>query len=493
MAFVDPNQAPVTPGSNVPQSQQQAPIAAGGAGVGGSTKAPATPGQNVPAQPSAQLSAYLSANQPQATAFGQTVAGTVGSQVNAAGAAINPAVNTYTGALYTVPTDAAANTVLAASPASLTPNQTTSVTNELGAAAAAPNAANTFESTAGYQNAAAGIQKAVEQANLWNSGNDVASLSTALTPFEGANATAGDKTLDSLLLSQTPGAYNQITDAVAPAAGFQGQLAAGTNAADAALQGAIAQDNAATGAANNSAQSYATNLTNYLNQAVATNQAAQNAQTAANGPIYTDYNSGNLTAADAVALGIPANQAASWAADYNALNPAIQSAESLNNSMTRYGDQSIKNINPVNLSSYLTQPGAPVPINAADVASTQNYADIAALEGLLGSGSNVVLPISSATASQAGLGLNTSASDTLNTAGINAALNPLIPSAQTYISAIQHGAAIDPAQTGAQASTIAAQISGMQTILNYLNQLSGKSGTGITPPAPPPGGVYRPI
>lgn len=485
MAFVDPNQVPVTPGSNVPQSQQQAPIAAGGAGVGGSTKAPATPGQNVPAQPSAQLSAYLSANQPQATAFGQNVAQTVGNQVNAAGAAIQPAVNTYTGGLYTVPTDAAANTALAASPASLTPDQTTSVTNELGAAAAAPNAANTFESTAGYQNTAAGIQQAVEQANLWNSGNDVASLSTALTPFEGANATAGDTTLDSLLLSQTPGAYQNITNAVAPAAGFQAQLAAGTTAADAALQGAIAQDNAATGAATGAAQNYATGLTNYLNQQVATNQAAENTQTAQNGSIYTDYNSGNLTAADAVALGIPPNQAATWAADYNALNPAITNQQAVNSQPARSGTQDT--INPVNLSNYLTQAGAPPEINAADVATAQNYSDVAALQALLGSGSPITLPINASTASQAGLGLNPAAGDTLNKSALDAALTPLISPAQKYVQQIQAMASYDPAQNSAEANAIAQQESGMNSIIAYLQQLIGQAGIGITPPT---GGGY---
>lgn len=469
-------------------------MAAGGQGVGGASKAAATPGQNVPAQPSAQLSAYLNANQPQSQAFAGQVAGQVGNQVNAAGAAINPAVNAYTGQLYTVPTDAAANAAVSTAPSSLTPTQTTDFQSELGAAGAAPNSANTFEATAPYQNVASGIQNAVEQANLWSAGNNVADLSTALSPFEGPNATAGDATLDSLLLSQTPGAYQQIQSAVAPAAGLQGELTAGTTAADAALQAAIAQDTAATGAATGAAQNFATNLTNYLNGAVTTGQAAENAQIAQNGPIYTDYNSGNLTADDAVAMGIPANQAGAFAAAYNALNPAISAENSFvgNPNSARFIGYNVNNptgINPVNLSSYLSQPGTPTPINLADVASSGNYADVAALESLLGPGNGIALPIDASTASQAGLGLNPMSSDTLNMAGFNAALSPLIYPANQFIQHVQSDAAFDPAQTGAQAGVISTGISNMNQIIAYLQQLTGQQGLGITPPPPPAGGT----
>ena len=478
MAYVDPNQE--VPGPAVNQNTQQAPIAAGGAGVGGSTKAPSTPGQNLPAQPSAQLSAYLSANEPQSTAFAGNIAQTVGNQVNAAAAAIPNAVNTYTGGLYTVPTDATANAALATSPSSLTSDQTATVQKELGAAGAAPNAANTFETTSDYQNTAGQIQKAVEQANLWGAGNDVGSLSTALAPFEGSQSTAGDTTLDSLLLSQTPGAYNQITAATAPAANLQSNLSNATTSADAALKNAIAQDTAATGAANSSAQSFATNLTNYLNQQVAASQAKENAQTAANGPIYTDYNSGNLTAADAIALGIPPNQAASWAADYNALNPAINNQQAVNKSQFRYGEP--ENITPVNLSQYLIQAGAPPEINNATVATPQNYSDVAALKALIGDTSNIVLPIDASTASQAGTGLTPAASDTLNLAGIDAALTPLLTPAQKYVQQIQYDAIHDPAQNANQANSIMQQETGMNNIINYLLQLTGQQGVGITPP-----------
>lgn len=483
MAFVDPTQQE-TPGPAVPAAQQ-APVAAGGQGVGGATKAAATPGQNLPAQPSAQLSAYLNANQPQAAALGQNVAQTVGNQVNAAGAAINPAVNTYTGGLYTVPTDAAANAALSTSPSSLTPTQTTSVENELGASAAAPNSANTFETTPAYQNTAAGIQSAVEQANLWNAGNNVASLSTALAPFEGPNATSGDTTLDSLLLSQTPGAYGAIQSAVAPAANLQGELAAGTTSADTALQAAIAADTGATGAATGAAQNFATNLTAYLNNAVTTNQAAQNAQEGANSTIYADAQSGNLTAADAQAMGIPANQAAAWATAYNSLNPAILAENSLAMSPTRTIGPT--GLTPLNLSSYLTQGAAGPTINAASVATPQNYSDVAAIQALLGQNSNVNLPINASTANLAGTGLGQNASDTFNSTGAASDLSPEEVAANTLLGNISAMASYDPYQTQAQANVGSQDTANTNQIIAYLQQLLGQQGTGITPPS---GGGY---
>ncbi len=263
MAYVNPND-PLAPNANQNPLNQQAPISSGGAGMGGAAKPQNTPGVNVPAQPSAQLSSYLAANQPQATEFGQGIANTVGQQVNAAGQSIPQAVNTYTGGIYSVPTDASVNAAVAASPSSLTPEQKAIYQKELGAAGAAPNAADTFEATQGYQDAASKIQGAVSQADLWNSGNNPSHLTTALAPFEGASATAGDRTLDSLLLSRTPEAYKQIQAAVAPAAGFSANLAAGTDSANAALRAAISQDQATTQAARGAADQYVTGLNSTL-------------------------------------------------------------------------------------------------------------------------------------------------------------------------------------------------------------------------------------
>ena len=406
MAFASPDPNEETPGQGVPQAGQ--PVSAGGAGLGGSSKAAATPGQNVPAQPSAQLSSYLGANQPQAAALGQNVATSVGNQVNAAGSAIQPAVNIYTGQQYTVPTDAATNAAVASSPSSLTQAQQQSFTNELGASAAAPNSANTFEASSPYQTLNTGIQNAVEQANLWNAGNNTADLSTALSPFEGPSATTGDTTLDSLLLSQTPGAYSQIQSAVAPASTLQSQLNAGATQADASLNAAIAADNAATPAAQQAAQTYSTNLTGYLNGQVAADQGAP--QAATTGQIQNDLTTGTLSAADATALGLSPAQLADinymvQYADTPQLyqGPVTGGVEQDNGSIDwNYAPEHTTPSTPasLNLAQYLSTV-APGQVDAQNVASPTQYADVAALSNLMGT-SAPAEEINSSTASQAG-------------------------------------------------------------------------------------------
>lgn len=433
----------------------------------------------MPAQPSAQLSAYLAANQPQAAALGQTVANTVGGQVNAAGAAIQPAVDVYTGQLYTVPTDAAANAAVTAAPSSLTPDQQASFKAELGASAAAPNSANTFEASAPYQGVASGIQNAVEEAGLWNSGNNVANLSTALSPYEGGNATAGDTTLDALLLSQSPGAYGQIQNAVAPAAGFQGQLAIGTANADAALQAAIQADQAATPAAQAAAQSYAKNLTDYLNQAVATAQAASSGTGSENSTLMTDISSGNMTAADAQALGIPAANAAAYANAFDNFNSTVNAENALRGNNTRTEGAGLPPLATLNLASYLTPGAAGITPTLANMASAGNYSDAAALQELLAGGTPITLPIDASTAAQAGTG-GPSTGTTFNSSGFGAAVAPELQAAQALSNFIKQDISFDPAQTPAQAGVDTQAEKNMKNILAYLNIFAGSN-------PPPPG------
>lgn len=358
MAYVNPEDrvpAPPPPG--------QGSVPSGGQGVGGSTKAASTPGQNVPAQPSAQLSSYLAANQPQAAALGQNVAQAVGNQVNAAGQTIQPAVNTYTGNLYTVPTDANVNQAVASSPSALTPEQRATYQQELGASAHAPNSANTFETTQGYQDSAQQIQKAVEQANLWNSGNNVANLTTAMAPFEGPNATGGARSLDALLLSRTPNAYGQIQQAVAPAAGFQDQLASGTTAANQSLHNAISADTAATNAAKGSAQQYVTGLNATLNDYL--NNAQQE---------VGQFNSDRNDLAGSLAHVQPQIANLQNAVDsYNALIAQGQNY---------YGVP--ENFNPITLNSAGQIPNTASLPNVAQLGTTQQYSNVQALLDLLG-------------------------------------------------------------------------------------------------------------
>lgn len=379
MAFVDND--PNSPA--VAQQGQSAPVTAGGAGMAGVQKAANTPGVNVPAQPSAQLKDYLAANQSQATNFAGQIASDVGGKVQSTAQAIPQAVNTYTGQLYNVPTDAAVNNQVATHPGGLNDAQKATYQQELGASAKVPNAANTFETTQPYQNLTGQIQKNVETANLWNAGNNPASLSTALTPYEPQTATSGDRTLDALLISGTPGAYQQISNAVSPAAGLQGSLDAGTSKANASLRNAITQDQAATASANQAAQTYAQNLTAYLQSAV---KSAQDKAKSTNSQVIADLKSGKITPDDASALGLNPDQA-------NALVSAASTANA---------DSAAANLGglPIALTNYLLQ-GNPQDISAVNTATAQDYADVAALDSILGSNAPVV-PITPDTASQAG-------------------------------------------------------------------------------------------
>ncbi len=375
-------------------------------GPSDSTKSASTPGQNVPAQPSAQLSAYLGANQAQAGRFGENVAGKLAGDVSATQGAIAGAPDVYAGNLYTVGTDKGLNEQLQKSPSSLTPEQQEAYKKQLGAASKAPNSANTFETTGQYQDLAGQIQKNTEQAGLWSQGNNLPALKTALSPYEGTRATAGDRSLDALLLSRTPGAYGQIKEAVAPAANLQGQLDAGTAEANKSLNNAIQQDMATTAAAQEAARGYSTSLSQYLTNAVKENQAKQNAQMELNNRLNMNANAGNLTAEDVAALGIPPEQALNFMVAFNGINPAISGLNSAYE--THQWDMPGGRMDPVNLANYIKQ-GQAKNINPATVANEANFKDISALEGLLGPNSSVNLPIASSDASLAGTGLGGSA------------------------------------------------------------------------------------
>jgi hypothetical protein len=414
----------------------------------------------------------------------------VGGQINAAGSAITPAVNTYTGQLNVVPTDTATNTAVATAPSTLTPTQQASYNTELGASAAAPNSANTFEASAPYSSLTTNIQNAVQQANLWNAGNNPADISTALSPFEAPGATTGDTTLDSLLISQTPGAYGQIESAVAPAANLQSQLTAGTTAADTALQNAIATDNATTAAAQAAPQTFATNLTSYLDNAV---NAAQSANASGNTQLLSDLTNNTPTQADLTALGITPAQ---WATLSGQL--AVDNKPATATYGTNLGTQNTTATpTPVNLSSYLTQT-APA-VNAANLATAQDYANVAALQSLLGANAPVE-PINSSTVSEAGTAPTLSSDNSFNLAGAETAaqLAPLEAEAQAVenygnYANQQYGVNHFGGQTASQFNTFIQDLNGELSNLNSqiqkiqssaqtqsgLNGVNDPSGSGV--------------
>ena len=445
MAFVDSNQETPYVATN-----QSAPVSSGGAGIAGTATKPSanTPGVNVPAQPSAQLSAYLNANAPQAQGMAQQIASNVSGQVSNATSQILPAVNTYTGQLTNVPTNATVNQEVANSPSSLSAADQATYEQELAAANNTPNSAATFETTQPYANLASEIQNAVNNANVWNVGNNPNTISTALQPFESPGTTQGDSTLDALLLSQTPEAAQTLQTAAQGAQTAQSQLASGASTADTALQNAIAQDQAATQAATQAGNEYVTNLTNYLNQTVATAQAAA---LQGNDSILNDLQNNTLTPADQAILGISNDQLAG-------LENQLQLAETPQNVISQGGGQYSGQTptQQINLLAYLNQQDPNAVITDANTATAQNYADVAALQNMMGSATPNT-PITSSTASQAGtaptaLGINSFNTTGALDAAINASTNDRAIE-QTYLNEIQNGS--DEAHALAAAENVA--------------------------------------
>lgn len=459
MAIVDPNQ--VIPGQNIQPGQQPGPVSSGGAGVGGG-QAKSTPGVNVPAQPSAQLSAYLSANQPQANQMAGQVANTLAQNNSNASSAIQPAVNAYSGNLYNVPTDNTVNKQVATSPSSLNPQQTQTFQTELQAGANAPNPANTFETTLPYQDLTQNIQQNVEQANLWNSGNSIPNLSTALQPFEKSGESSGNTTLDALLLSQVPMAYNQIQTAIKPAYNLQGQLDAGTSQADAALQNAILQDQNTTTAATAAPQQFVSGLNNTLAGYLA------NAQGNAN-----KYNASLNGLSGQEAQLQP--QSTGWD---NAIKDWNSWLASTSGSPTHFDQFTpVQNISPSQLPQTIPLP------TLSQVATNQNYSDIEALQNLIGDSQLGALnpAITSSTANQAGTYTPTSQLPT-----IQDIYSPVIANAQGALVKNLIALQNDPFAYN-QPQTVQ-EVINLQNAYNTLAQYLGV-GTMGGPATPPPGGV----
>jgi hypothetical protein len=386
MAYI-PNQ-PEAEQPNQPLISPTAAPLTGGAGASGQQKPSANvAGVNTPAQPASSLNAYLSANAAQTGNFAGNIANTLGQQTSNVANQINSAGNVYTNNLapQTVQTNTEVNQQLANSPSSLTPDQITAYQTELNAPQNAPNPTNTFEGTQTYGNLTGQIQNAVQQANLWNQGNNISNIQTAIQPFEN-NPTQGVSILDALLLSQTPGAYNQIVQGVAPTANLHGQLNTTATSADQALQAAITQDTAAQQAATQAAGQYATNLNTQLNPEIT---AAQNV-VSENQNIVNDLEAGTPTQADLTTLNITPQQ---WAT----LSSEVQTA----NQNTANVPQ-LTPFNYSNLVNYLTQSSANAPTpTAATLATPQNYTDVAALQSILGANAPT-LPINATTAAEAG-------------------------------------------------------------------------------------------
>lgn len=418
MAFVpsspvtDPN-APQQPGAgsaapNAPMNLPPAPATSSGVGgTSGNVGGAPAPGGGVAAVPNAgvqppvqNLQDYLTANQPQAVAMGQQIAGNLTTGANKVTGDIGSdlaAVDQRVQASNTAP-DSALVTRAATDPANFVTNP-----NDLAAFLAQENANYTgptsIESTPEWQALTTEVQNAQQNApDVTKPGGFL-----QLAAGQETNPTAGMTNLDAALLQETPGAAAPIIAASQPYAALPGQQTTAATAENAAIAAAKANDAAAAGlispaflngpnaevpaweqallAELTNAQKGATNYNTGINSGITTaNQeeqalaALQSANLNPQGPIFG-------TLQNAIGNSGPGFQTAQ-------ANVMKQFMDPINAAKGRY-DQ------------WLNAPSQTTAPTQAGVATPQDYATEAALEQLLGSRFSAP-PITQATKDQAG-------------------------------------------------------------------------------------------
>jgi hypothetical protein len=258
--------------------------------------------------------------------------------------------------------------------AAANPSQFVQDPNNVAAFQAQENAAytgpTTFESTPDYQTLTNEVTNAQQNAPNINTSAGV----NQLVRGQETNPTLGMSNLDQLLLQGTPEAMAPIAAAEAPFAALPGQLSGATTTEDAAIQAAIANDQAAPQAVNSAFLTGPNAVVPTWEQALQ-DQLAK-AQTGA-----TDYN----------------NSVTPDVNEINALNQMVAQFNGSKFSVPNYGTTSV----PISASI----PSGNLPTAAApsltSVATQQDYATEKALEQLLGNSLGTT-PITQATANEAG-------------------------------------------------------------------------------------------
>ena len=359
------------PGANPSTSMNQLPStsSAGGgataAGGGGSGQGTTAVPNATKAPPVQDLQAYLTANQPQAVQMGQNIATGLNNQtaqvtgdINKDQASIDAQVQAQDVGSNYAPTIQAA----AANPTEFVqdPNNVSQFQQFLNANYTGPT---TFESTPEYQTLTTEVANAKQNAPDINTSAGV----NQLVRGQETNPTLGMSNLDQLLLQGTPEAMSPIAAAEAPIANLGTQLSGATTAEDAAIQNAIANDQAAPQAVNSAfltgtnavVPAWETGLQNELSQA----------QTGANA-----YNT-----------------------DLQSYINFLNQNQPFKASLDQSGLESLIGGNPFTPAPS-AQTNSPT---LANVATSQDYATEAALSQLLGSGLGTT-PIDQSTVGQAG-------------------------------------------------------------------------------------------
>jgi hypothetical protein len=374
----------------------QLPVTSSGAGAGatstntsagGSPQGAAAVPNSTQAPPVQNLQAYLTANQPQAVQMGQNIAsgltnqaGQVTGDINADQSAIDAQVQAQnTPVSQTLIDQAAAN-----------PTQFVQDPNNVAAFQAQENAAYTgpatSESRPEYQTLTNEVTNAQNNAPDINTSAGV----NQLVRGQETNPTLGMSNLDQLLLQGTPEAMAPIAAAEAPFAALPGQLSGAATTEDAAIQAAIANDQAAPAAVNSAF------LTGTNAVVPAWETALQDSLTQASGTYANQGSDFNAITAD-----MNANKLASLSpSQLSELGITQAQATDLQNLFNSYSGVYGTGGTP-NFSTYYT-PGelSGTSPTMANTATANDYAKNAALEQLLGTGYTPYL--TDANASQAG-------------------------------------------------------------------------------------------
>lgn len=347
-----------------------------GAGPGSSAGKSTAP-QATPSQPFQNLQAYLSANAPQVQQQADQISGNLNTQYGQVKSDVNNAQSDFGNQVqggYAQPNpditnQAETNTTAFAG----NPDNVKAFQNLYNDTYTGPS---NFESTTPYGALNTEVTGAANNATNFNT------LPGMQTYFQGQNpnATQGGNTLDAVLLSGTPGAYNEVKQAAQPFGGLSDYLTNATNTAD---QGVTAAQKTAADTASGLQNAFTgtngiiPNFENSVNSAVTNSQAQAQARSDAAKAALELKNPNDLNSVQGQIPKISDQTLADLGLGRDQLESILGQRDVVNNS----GKQS-----PIDLASYLglTQQSPDVVLNRANIASKDDYAKAQALSQLTG-------------------------------------------------------------------------------------------------------------
>jgi hypothetical protein len=475
----DPNNPNNAPG-NVNQPNQPGganqPATSGGAGGVTATGAGNVTGQvvgtNNPSQPFQNIAAYLAANAPQSETLANQVAGTVAAPITQANTDITNAANQFTQSVNTgyTPENAGAISAVTANPTAAVAQGPQTVQDFLANFQGNYTGPTDFTTSPNYAN----IEAEVANANAAAANTQTQpGVQTLLKQTEGPT-TAGINNLDALLLNLNPSNLSTIQSAAAPAANLTPMLSDATTAGNAQAQAAMAAVKKAQQDAQGAFGTASGNLTTGVNSEL------ENAVNAYKGSQSTlnDYIKG---IAQPGLSGLKVQQLLQAGVDpaviqaYTGLPTVVQEMLS--------GWNGVPSLGNAPGSTEWTFPEAGAAPTAAQVATPEDYATLAALTQLSG-GSQFNAPISAADASQAG----TYISQNLTPKPNNQALAQDL---YGYLNSWSNLPGITPVTQGGATTATADYASLMNGIAQYLGLPAFNPN--YPPPPPPPGGGGPPF